>query len=82
MASVIDVIGLSSTLVQGDLHCLYESAKEGLSFNRLAYQIIGYDGPSILLINHRGGLLGVYIGTNVQDISRYHGSVETYLFTF
>ena len=67
MAHIVDVLGFSTLNIQGPLHPLYMSAKDGLSFSRMAHLIVGYDGPTVLLILHEQGLLGVYIGGRIRD---------------
>ncbi|OMJ88053.1 hypothetical protein SteCoe_10127 [Stentor coeruleus] len=64
------------------VHQIFLSDIDGLSFNRLAAAITGYQGPMIMVIKLYGGiLLGAYIGLQLQDNAQISGSMDTFLFT-
>ena len=64
------------------LHRIYLSDIDGLSFNRLAAGMAGYDGSMILVIKVRGDIiLGAYIGENLKDNAMISGSMDTFLYT-
>lgn len=41
--------------VQNSLYRLYTSAQDGLSFNRLSFHILGYTGPTLVVIKDTEG---------------------------
>lgn len=41
--------------VQNSLYRLYTSAQDGLSFNRLSFHILGYSGPTLVVIRDTEG---------------------------
>lgn len=51
------LVGLSTTTaeIQNSLDRLYTSAQDGLSFNRLCYHVLGYTGPTLVLIQDADG---------------------------
>lgn len=63
----LQLFGLSlvSTDTHGEWRRLYTSAVDGLSFNRLANALLGYDGPTVLLME---GMI-LWFRTNFNKIT-------------
>ena len=90
--SVLAVLRMSNNKLSEvkSLQCLYNSSQSGSSFNRLAYSLIGYNAPTVLLIKHTyktiegqslKGIIGAYVGVPWKDEFGYWGDNTTYLFT-
>lgn len=71
------------TLIGIKLVKLYLSKEDGLSFNRVAAGLNGYEGSMILTIRLSDStILGAFIGEGLRDNAKYSGSMDTFLFTF
>ncbi|KAG7398513.1 hypothetical protein PHYBOEH_010970 [Phytophthora boehmeriae] len=67
--------------IQTSLRRLYTSTQDGLSFNRLSYHILGYSGPTLIVIRDtQGGVFGMYCDTEWKESSRYYGGNGCFLF--
>jgi hypothetical protein len=67
---------------QPSLHLLYQSAKDGLSFNRLMNALMGYDGAVFLLMKTwNEDILGVYLADKLKETRDFEGSPESFIFT-
>ena len=73
-----------------ELTPMYNSAKSGSSFNRLAHAVVGYSAPSFLLIRHSykntseqtcRGLIGAMVDCEWKDELGYWGSSNTCILT-
>lgn len=82
---VLELLYFSSTTLAAngaELHRIYLSDIDGLSFNRIAAAISGYQGPMIMVIKLQGDIIiGAYIGDNLKDNAMISGSMDTFLFT-
>jgi hypothetical protein len=74
----------------GKIHCLYNSLKSGSSFNRLAFALVGYSAPTLLLIRHTfqttdgqsyKGTIGAIVSSEWRDELGYWGDSSVTLFT-
>lgn len=80
----------SLTLASGRWHRLFSSEANGLSCNRLMHSILGYGGPTLVLIRSKdtsdkgkcsSGVFGAYTSTPwTQESSGYYGNSDCYLF--
>lgn len=63
---------------------VYNSNSDGFSFNRLAYAIVGYQGPLCFLFEHEDEgktyILGAYLNTTIKDNAKFHGTADSCLF--
>ena len=73
--------------VIGNWSRLYTSSSDGLSFNRISHHILGYDGPTVLVIKCQTAaptqepvIIGVYCHEHWVDSNRTHGSSFNFLF--
>jgi len=80
----------SLTLASGRWHRLFSSEANGLSCNRLMHSLLGYGGPTIILIRSKdlsdkgecgSGVFGVYTFTPwSQESSGFYGNSDCFLF--
>jgi len=80
----------SLTLASGRWHRLFSSEANGLSCNRLMHSILGYGGPTIILIRSKdasdkgkcsSGVFGAFTSTPwAQESSGYYGNSDCFLF--
>ena len=80
----------SLTLASGRWHRLFSSEANGLSCNRLMHTILGYGGPTIILIRSKdasdkgkcgSGVFGAYTCTPwSQESSGFYGNSDSFLF--
>eukprot|EP00981_Chlorochromonas_danica_P010376 scaffold3161_cov247-Ochromonas_danica.AAC.11 len=76
--------GLHSDELQGAWKRLFSSAIDGLSFNRLEHHILGYDGPTCILIkcnNEEKTVLGAFNSSRWKETNRFYGNSKAFLFT-
>ena len=75
--------GLPRIESTAQLDCLYNSIKGGSTFNRLSVAILGYTGPSLILLRHSyknaheevvRGIIGVYSDATWLDELGYYGN--------
>ena len=68
--------------LQGTAVKLYATNIDGRSFERVAEQILGYDGPTLILIKtERNEVLGMYANSQWKDSNRGTGSRSNFLFS-
>lgn len=89
-SSSFDLFALSCTsvpLASGRWHRLFSSEVNGLSCNRLMHSILGYGGPTLILIRNkdtsgtRSGVFGVYTFTPwSQESANFYGNSDCFLF--
>lgn len=62
-------------------HHLYSSETTGHSFNRLEHSILGYGGPTVLLVKTKGQVtLGAFASQPWKESKHFHGTVDCFLF--
>lgn len=67
--------------IQTSLSRLYTSSHDGLSFNRLSYHILGYSGPTLVVIQDTSqAVFGMFCDTEWKESSRYFGGNGCFLF--
>ena len=92
-SSSFDLFALSCTsltLASGRWHRLFSSEANGLSCNRLMHSIIGYGGPTIIIIRSKdlsdkgkcsSGMFGAYTHSPwSQESSSFYGNSDCFLF--
>ncbi len=62
---------------------LYTSDSDGLSFNRLQNSLLGYRGPTLLIIKEAdsGGIFGAYTSTEWKCSKDFYGNSDCFLYT-
>ena len=84
--SLFDLFTLSCTslhLASGRWHRLFSSEANGLSCNRLMHSILGFGGPTLILIRAKNGLgtFGAYTHTPwSQESGSFYGNSDCFLF--
>ena len=54
---------------------------DGFSFHRLQYSIVGYGGPTLIIIRaKKGGIFGAYTTTIWKDCGLFYGNSDCFLF--
>jgi hypothetical protein len=65
----------------GEWHRLYTSVSDGLSFNRLQNSMLGYDGPTLLVIQAtNGGIFGAFTASKWKESKDYYGNSDCFLY--
>jgi hypothetical protein len=60
---------------------LYCSEADGRSFNRLEWSLLGYAGPTVLLVRtEKGEIIGAFASATWKDSFNYQGTSECFLF--
>jgi hypothetical protein len=63
------------------MHRLYSSDSDGRSFNRIEWSLLGYDGPSLLVIKtSKNEIIGAFAHGTWKDSINYHGCSDCFLF--
>jgi hypothetical protein len=67
----------------GAWHRIYTSDSDGLSFNRLQNSLLGYGGPTLLIIKEAdlGGIFGAYTSTAWKESKDFYGNSDSFLYT-
>ncbi|TMW63390.1 hypothetical protein Poli38472_002331 [Pythium oligandrum] len=74
-------LSLIYTPLQKRMDRLYTNAKDGLSFNRLCYHILGYGGPTLIVIRDTDGdVFGMYCDTEWRETTKFYGGNGCFLF--
>lgn len=77
---IFTVACLSASLT-GDYHRLYTSAADGLSFNRLQNAVLGYGGPTLVLIrSSSGGIFGAFTASAWKESKDFYGNTDCFLY--
>lgn len=73
-------LALYSETLQGDWKLLYSTAADGLSFNRIMYNILGYHGPTCILIRCQNNpdsdaatVMGAFVTKPWKECNRFYG---------
>ena len=66
----------------GSWHRLYTSESDGLSFNRLFSCLLGYGGPTLLILREvkGGGVFGAFTSTAWKESKEFYGNSDCFLF--
>mmetsp|Transcript_8466 Transcript_8466/g.12630 ORF Transcript_8466/g.12630 Transcript_8466/m.12630 type:complete len:447 (-) Transcript_8466:195-1535(-) len=74
-------LALYDKSLQGGWKKLYTTQQDGLSFNRIAHHILGYSGPSLILIKCSGSdvVIGAYNEDRWRDSNRFYGNSASFL---
>jgi hypothetical protein len=60
---------------------LYSSETDGRSFNRLEWALLGYDGPTLLVVKtDQNAVIGAFAQTPWKDSLNYYGSGDCFIF--
>jgi hypothetical protein len=60
---------------------LYSSENDGRSFNRLEWALLGYDGPTVLLVKTgKDAVIGAFTNHPWKDTLHHYGSSDCFLF--
>jgi len=63
------------------MHRLYSSVVDGFSFNRLEWNLIGYGGPTLVLIQTECDVvLGAFASQSWKDTYHFYGTSENFVF--
>ncbi|KAJ0400238.1 hypothetical protein P43SY_006202 [Pythium insidiosum] len=79
--SQFTALSLTGTPLQQRVDRLYTNAQDGLSFNRLCHHILGYGGPTLVVVRSTDGdVFGLYGDTEWRETSKFYGSNGCFLF--
>lgn len=71
----------TSPLIGGQWHNLYSFEFHGHSMNRLQYSILGYSGPTVVVIEtEQGHILGGFFSTRWKKSKEFYGDSNAFLF--
>jgi hypothetical protein len=59
---------------------LYTAASDGLSFNRLQNALLGYGGPTLLIIQSGDSIFGAFTGSAWKESKDFYGNTDCFLF--
>ena len=59
---------------------LYTSASDGLSFNRLQNALLGYGGPTLLIIQSVDCIFGAFTSSSWKESKDFYGNSDCFLF--
>jgi hypothetical protein len=84
-------LAMAGEPLQGAWKCLYTMVHDGIAFNRIVHHVLGYEGPTVVLIKttHRVGegdnakplVFGVYCHERWREFNQFYGSPKNFLFT-
>ena len=70
-----------STSLGGSWYRLYTSSHDGLSFNRLQNSLLGYAGPTLIIIRAtNGGIFGAFTASAWKETKDFYGSSDCFLY--
>lgn len=74
--------GCLSSGLDGSYYRLYTSAADGLSFNRLQNSLLGYSGPTLLIIRAAGnnGIFGAFTASQWKEQKDFYGNTDCFLY--
>lgn len=76
-------LALHSESLQGAWKRLYSTSVDGLSFNRIVYHSLGYDGPTCVLVkcaDALGTVLGMLAFDHWKESNRFYGAIRGVFF--
>jgi len=59
---------------------LYTSASDGLSFNRLQNALLGYGGPTLILIQSGASIFGAFTASAWKESKDFYGNHDCFLY--
>lgn len=80
----LNTIALHCEELQSDWKRLYSTTHDGLSFNRISHHVLGYDGPTCMIIkcSHPSGcVFGSLTTERWKEMNKFYGSSKSILFT-
>jgi len=72
--------GCMSPALGGEFYRLYTSASDGLSFNRLMNALLGYGGPTLLIIQSGRSTFGAFTGSPWKESKDFYGNTDCFLY--
>ncbi|CAM9642471.1 unnamed protein product, partial [Phaeothamnion confervicola] len=74
-------LSIYTKAVHGHWLRLYSSDEDGLSFNRIAYKILGFGGPTLLLIRDKatGAVFGGFADSPWKESNSFFGTASCFL---
>ena len=84
VASMQDILPLAlhSDSLQGQWKRLYSTSVDGLSFNRVVYHCLGYDGPTCILVkcqDPNNSVIGAVSYDRWKDSNRFYGKLHDHI---
>ena len=74
-------LACASSSLMGPYFRLYTSAADGLSFNRILNALLGYSGPTLLLVQStNGGEFGAFTSQAWKESKDFYGNSDCFLF--
>uniref|UniRef100_A0A7R9W6W9 Oxidation resistance protein 1 n=1 Tax=Pseudictyota dubia TaxID=2749911 RepID=A0A7R9W6W9_9STRA len=74
-------LGCMTPKMGGKWHRLYSLEANGASFNRMEWSVLGYDGPTAILINTEGGsTLGAFASSQWRESHEFFGDSDSFVF--
>jgi len=66
----------------GEWHRLYTSDSDGLSFNRLQNALLGYSGPTLIVIQESAtsGIFGAFTSSQWKESKDFYGNSDCFIF--
>ncbi|KAG7348557.1 TLD domain containing protein [Nitzschia inconspicua] len=72
--------GCMSSALGGEYFRLYTSASDGLSFNRLQNALLGYGGPTLLVIQSGTSTFGAFTASPWKESKDFYGNHDCFLY--
>eukprot|EP00980_Cylindrotheca_fusiformis_P010551 scaffold2334_cov118-Cylindrotheca_fusiformis.AAC.23 len=70
-----------SPALSGEYYRLYTSASDGLSFNRLQNSLVGYGGPTLLIVRSTNdSIFGAYTSSAWKESKDFYGNTDCFLY--
>eukprot|EP00568_Trieres_chinensis_P007851 CAMPEP_0183301814 /NCGR_PEP_ID=MMETSP0160_2-20130417/7815_1 /TAXON_ID=2839 ORGANISM="Odontella Sinensis, Strain Grunow 1884" /NCGR_SAMPLE_ID=MMETSP0160_2 /ASSEMBLY_ACC=CAM_ASM_000250 /LENGTH=632 /DNA_ID=CAMNT_0025464501 /DNA_START=39 /DNA_END=1937 /DNA_ORIENTATION=- len=80
-SSLLFSLASMSLSLGGSWFRLYTSESDGLSFNRLQLSLLGYGGPTLIIIRAtNGGIFGAFTSSPWKESSNFYGSSDCFLY--
>ncbi|CAM9821557.1 unnamed protein product [Ascophyllum nodosum] len=78
----IFALALSTTKLQGPWLRIFTSEEDGMSFNRIAFKLVGYGGPTLLIMRERetGAVWGGCADSPWKESNSFYGGEGAFLF--
>ena len=69
-----------SSALSGEFYRLYTSSSDGLSFNRLQNALLGYGGPTLLIIQSGASIFGAFTASPWKESKDFYGNTDCFLY--